>query len=509
MAGVCTGRFEVHDLPHITLAKAATVRFYESNGSGVAINDLDNDGDLDIVLATLDAANTILWNLGHLHFEKQLLATGRSRAVNIVDVDGDGWQDIVFSQGLGSLVYWRNNANHTPQFDMKPMSGIRQPAYAMAWGDINRDGQLDVATGSYDAELQAKLGNNFLLSGGAGVFAYLQFDGAFTSTRLADNAHALALLLADVDGSQHDTLLVGNDFLLSDRAWVYRGGNWQTDQPFVTTTVNTMSFDAADINNDGLIDVFAADMKPVSDDPNILRIWQPVFDTVRLSALPPNDPQVMENVLNVRQPDGRYVNQAPQTGVAATGWTWSAGFGDFDHDGFQDLYAVNGMIAAELFGSLPNDELVETNHVFANRQGTLFVPMPSWKLDSTASGRGMSIADLDADGDLDIVVNNLRSAAQLFENRVCGGSSIEIDLEWLNSRNPRTVGATVTLHTSTGVYTRQHLATRGYLSGAPSRLHIGFPASSVLHKLVVYWPDGHITTLDSVTANMLLTITRS
>jgi hypothetical protein len=270
-----------------------------------------------------------------------------------------------------------------------------------------------------------------------------------------------------------------------------------------------MSFDAADINNDGLIDIFAADMKPMSSDPDTLLKWRPVFDTVRLSALPADDPQVMENVLNVRQPDGSYLNVARQAGLSATGWTWSAVFGDLDNDGFQDLYAVNGMIAAELFGRLPNNELVESNQVLRNRQGTSFVPAPEWGLNSTTSGRGMTMADLDMDGDLDIVVNNLQSPAQVFENQVCGSSSLEIDLLWMGSRNSRAVGATVTLRTSTGTYKRQHLTARGYLSGAPSRLHIGFPVSSMLDALEIRWPDGQITLINDVRANTLLAVTRS
>ena len=137
----------------------------------------------------------------------------------------------------------------------------------------------------------------------------------------------------------------------------------------------------------------------------------------------------MANVLLVRD-GGKWENQATRRGVDATGWSWSARFGDLDQDGYLDLYIVNGMIATDLFGYLNNGELVEENQAFHNRGDGSFQPAPQWQLGSTASGRGMIMADLDGDGDLDIVVNNLRGFAQLFENQLCTGASLQVDLVW-------------------------------------------------------------------------------
>src|SRR5581483_1567764 len=109
-----------------------------------------------------------------------------------------------------------------------------------------------------------------------------------------------------------------------------------------------------------------------------------------------------------------------------------------------------------------------------------FAPAPQWGLGSTRSGRGMAMADLDGDGDLDIVVNNYAAPAQLFENRVCGGSSLEVDLRWPESKNTRALGGEVLLHTSAGDYTRTVRGEAGYLSGPPARVHIGVPAGASL-----------------------------
>jgi hypothetical protein len=222
----------------------------------------------------------------------------------------------------------------------------------------------------------------------------------------------------------------------------------------------------------------------------------------------PDDPQIMENVLQVRDTHGRFTNEAISRGLGATGWSWSAKFGDLDNDGFLDFYVVNGMIAQELFHHLPGGELVEQNQALRNLGDGTFAPAPNWNLGSTASGRGMSMADLDNDGDLDIVVNNLRSPAQLFENRLCGGSGLEVELIWLESGNTRALGGQLVLHTSAGSYARDVHAGSGYLSGDPPRVHFGFPTEAALYRLDIRWPDGTISRIETPARQTLLTIQR-
>jgi hypothetical protein len=213
-------------------------------------------------------------------------------------------------------------------------------------------------------------------------------------------------------------------------------------------------------------------------------------------------------VLQVRGADGRFHNQAYARAVDATGWSWSGKFGDLDGDGWLDLYVVNGMIAAELFHHLPNDELVEQNQALRNQGGGFFAPAPEWQLGSTASGRGMSMADLNGDGKLDIVVNNLRAPAMLFENRLCGGQALEVDLAWPGSRNTRAIGAIATLRTSAGTYTRDVRAISGYLSGDPARIHFGIPAGAAIDRLDIRWPDGAVSTVAQPQAQTVLRVTR-
>jgi enediyne biosynthesis protein E4 len=502
----CEGAFVTHTLDHTTAVLGERVHLFDSNGSGVAIGDLDGDGRLDLAFANLDGPNTLFWNQGNLRFRKQELDDTNSRAVNIVDVDGDGRLDVVFTHRARGVGFWRNSGSG---FVRETLPGVVAPAYAMAWGDLNGDGALDLVTGSYDAELAKRDANRFLFSSGAGVYYYQQQgDHSYQALRLAQQAQALVVALPDLDGDDRPDILIGNDFNMPDTSWLRQDQGWGAAQPFKAMTESTMSFDQGDIDNDGRPELFAADMKPADLSTYTLASWLPMMATMPQTHAP-DDPQVMENVLQVRGADGRFHNQAYAHGVDATGWSWSSKFGDLDSDGLLDLYVVNGMIAAELFKHLPGDELVEQNQALRNQGDGMFASAPSWGLSSTASGRGMSMADLDGDGDLDIVVNNLRSPAQLFENRLCGGASVLVDLRWPAGGNTHAIGARLALHTSAGTYYRDVRAGSGYLSGDPAQVHFGFPAGTALQGLDIRWPDGRISSFDAPTVRTSLMITRS
>jgi hypothetical protein len=507
----CTGSFVTRILPHTTQVHGEAVRMFETNGSGVAVNDLDGDGYLDMVFANLNGPPSIFWNDGGLAFRQETLADSGTRAVNVVDVDGNGRLDIIFTHVKSSLSLWQNQlgADGVVQFVHHGLPGVLKQAHSMAWGDLNGDGRLDLVTGSYDAELHRELGDTFLFSGGVGVYSYMQGEnGRFSPQRLSKESQALAIALVDVSGDGQRDIVVGNDFDFPDQIWFNNGAaGWEAAAPFAHTSHSTMSLDWADVDNNGRFELLSTDMNPYDISVDNMARWLPMMADMP-HRIPNDDPQLTQNVLQVMDANGRFANRAPRQGIVASGWSWSGKFGDLDNDGHLDLYVVNGMIDSQLFAYLPNSELVEENQAFRNTGSGSFAPAPEWGMGSTASGRGLALADLDNDGDLDAVINNLLTPAQLLENQLCGGQSIEVDLRWPDSPNSHALGAQLRLVTSNGTLWRDVRSGSGYLSGDATRLHFGFANDALPSYLEIIWPDGATSVVEPITPDTLITVVR-
>ena len=513
---VCTDRFVTHTLDHVTTIASNVVQMFEANGAGVATGDLDGDGDLDLVLGNHDGDDAIFWNEGDLVFRKAPLSTGKTRDVKIVDVNADGRLDLILTRDTGALNYFENQGEG--RFQRRVLPGVAAPAYVTNWADLDGDGDLDLVTGSYDAGLLTERGNEYIVGNARRGIFFFENDSAqsgarhFRMTALAAEAQTLAILFPDLDADGRPDILAGNDFNMPDMAWVRTDAGWkEASDLLVAMTHSTMSYDQADVDNDGYFEIFAADMKPYPGE--MMGGWAPIMDSMMVGMVQAHvaaDPQIMENVLLVRGDDGRYWNQAPDWGIDGTGWTWSSKFGDLNLDGYVDLYTVNGMIEERLFAHLPDHELVEENQAFRNEEGLSFEPMPGWKLDSANSGRGMVMADLDGDGDLDIVVNNLRGPARLFENQLCrGGTPLLVDLRWPGSANPFAIGAQLRLVTDQSAQLRDLRVGSGYLSGDAPQAHFAIPAGATVQTLEITWPDGARSTVAAPAGNTRLTITRA
>lgn len=504
----CSGRFITSELPHTTTLTGEHVGQFDSNGAGVAAGDLDGDRLPEIVLANLDGPSTILWNRGDLRFEPEVIEDRSARGVAIVDTDDDGRLEIVFTHRGAGVSVWRDaGAPGAPRFERTSLPGVTKPAYAMLWADLGDDAALDIVTASYDADLDRELGSAFLFSDGAGVIVHTRDGARYVPERLVDESQTLTMVAIDLDGDGRRDLLTGNDFTVPDRAWLRTDAGWQETQPFGRTTENTMGMVETDVDNDGITELFATDMKPYRSDPDTFARWLPVMASMP-QVHAKGDPQRAVNTFQVRA-DGGWREVAPQRGLDATGWSWSARFGDLDRDGFVDLYVANGMIDQELFGYLPGGELVEENQVLRNQGDGTFMRELGWGMGSTASGRGMTFADLDLDGRLDAVVNNLLAPAQLLRNNLCGGDSLLVDLRQPGRPNRFAIGAALTLWTDRGGFDRTVTATSGYLSGDPTTQHLAFPAGTQLRRLDIRWPDGTTSVIDAPPAGSHLEVTRS
>ncbi len=502
----CEPHFEPYELPHITRAADEPARLFDSNGSGVAAADLDGDGLPDIVLGNLEGPNTILWNEGGFRFTREEMRDRSTRAVQLVDVDADGRLDIVTShRGAGIAVFRNLGARRLEQV---PVRGVGAPAYSMSWADVDGDGDLDLATSSYDAELDQVLRSSFLFSDGAGVFLYRNLGDRFEAERLATDAQGLVTALIDLDADSHVDLFVGNDFAVPDAAWRNDGhGAVSPFVPFSQSAAHPMSFDVGDVDGDGVEEIFVTDMQPATVDVEALAEWMPLMAT--MDAIDdPRNPQKIRNMLYSGRPGTTYRDDAERAGVDAAGWAWSGRFGDLDNDGDVDLHVVNGMIASETFHYLPGAEIVEPNITFVNRGDGTF-SSERWGLESLGSGRGSVLVDLDLDGRLDLVVNNLQSPSVAYRNRRCDGRAITVSLRQPGTRNTHAIGATTWVVSNDRRLVRSVRSGGGYLSGSSQVLHIGTGDAEHLDRLDVHWPDGSITSVDSPTPGHHYEVIRS
>jgi len=498
----CSEQFSRIDLPHFTSGGTNGSALYASNGTGVAVGDLNGDHRPDVVYGNIVGTVTIFVNDGDFTFTPVTTTLSDVRSLAIVDTDGDGTRELVATRRFAPPII----GTLTPAgFTFSEMPDVYTAFYAMGWQDINADGTLDAVLGTYDNEQLQYQGLIFQTRGGGGVFVYTQENGRFLQNRLNQHAQALALIFPDLNDDGRADILVGNDFNEPDAAWTVTPSGYTPIAPFSQTTENTMSLDYADTDNNGVLDIFAADMKPYDQSVTTMAQWLPAM--LKLTRpLSADDPQYIENTLQMW--DGtNWQNTAYNLQLDATGWSWSATFADLDNNGWQDLYVVNGMKANDLLAYLPNGELSEDDLLFQTSDAKKYT-ITQRGLQHTGSGRAASMVDLDNDGDLDVVVNPIDGPAQLYRNNLCGTQSIIMTLIDESSRNRDAVGAVVRIQSPMGSQMRSVQVSSGYLSGRSTTIHFGLGTDTTVPTMHIQWPDGTYSMIDSLHSGAHYTITR-
>ena len=549
---------------------------YLYNGGGVGIGDFNNDGRPDIYFTASLGPNALYLNEGGMKFRDVTAASGTdgagrwSRGVAVVDINNDGLQDIYVCAGTWQIAEMRRNllyvntgvdpATGIPRFaEMAAEYGIDDTTNTQmaAFFDYDRDGDLDLYLLVND--LGQEKPNTFrpVINDGSArntdrlyrndwdpVRQHARYTDVSKAAGITWEGYGLGLHIMDINEDGWKDILVSNDYLSGNILYVNNRDGTFTNRVrdyFRKGSLNAMGNDAGDINNDGHLDIIETDMagedigrfkmmmNPL--DENWYRYtkkyelpWQTVRNTLQLNRGP--RPLPGDSV-----GDPFFSEIAFLSGTAYTDWSWSPLFSDVDLDGQLDLLVTNGLpkditdndfiayrdqqgnaSTRELLLKLPPVET--SNYLFKNNGDLTFTDKTiDWGWDIPGFSNGMAWADLDDDGDLDIIVNNINQPASIWENR-----ARQLDPSSSNYLRIKLRGDTSNIH-GTGTVVKCWLGGnsriteltpyRGYLSSMEPVLHFGLGNASIVDSLEVTWHDGTVETIRSVTAGQTLLLGQS
>ncbi len=531
---------------------------YFYNGSGVAIGDLNNDGLQDIFFAGNDTANKLYINEGDLTFkdisDQAQIDSGRwATGVTMIDINDDGFLDIyVCNSGpyLDDSVLrnqlFINNGDLTFTESAKAY-GIDDASYSSqaTFFDMDKDGDLDLfvmnhSLLNYGRSVQEW--ENALINKPQDVYkrscsTLYRNDGQGKFTDITEAAglfrpgFGLGVAISDFDENGFLDIYVANDYFVPDYLFFNSGNGTFTESiksKFSHTSFYSMGCDAADFNNDGLIDLAVVDMTP--SDHYRSKTLMESMDVKRFDYLVEDRnflPQYMFNTLNLNRGAGNFSEIAHMSGVAQTDWSWAALFADLDNDMHKDLVVTNGFkrdtkdrdwgravdARMEKEGRSPEiyyEELQKaksipiTNYVYKNNGSLNFEDKSKeWGFEDPSFSNGAAYGDLDNDGDLDLVVNNLERTAFVYRNNTSEkGITNFVQFELKAGANfNKALNSRIKLVAGGQEQLVEYSFVRGYLSGMQPLAHFGIGNSDKIDKVEITWPDGKITSIDNPQIN--------
>ncbi len=525
-------------------------------GGGVAIGDINNDGLQDLYFTGNMVSNKLYLNTGNFQFEdisESAGVLGDNRwytGVTMADVNNDGWLDIYLSVLSGSgknqkpvNQLYINNQNLT--FSEQAASyGLADetPSIQATFFDYDNDGYLDVFAANYP--LFGVSQGNFFYSQMmkdnqhqySGHLYHNEQNGTFRDVTSEANVQnfgqTLGIVASDFNNDGWTDLYLSNDFKVPDYLYINNKDN--TFREVIKESTNHTSMfgmgaDAADFNNDGLLDIAQVDMIPSDhkrSKTNMASMSPSAFyKAVELGF----HYQYIQNTLQLN--NGNNVSGSPvfsdvsqMTGLSNTDWSWGTLFADLDNDGLKDMFITNGILRdvnnsdavisfykASFFGSktdytkLPSTPI--SNYAFHNAGDLIFNnKTQDWGLGEKGFSNGVAYGDLDNDGDLELVVNNINSSASIYKNLTSEKYHyLRIKLQGPKS-NPFGIGAKVSIsHDDKDQYV-EHTLTRGFQSSVEPFVHFGLGYSDTVAQVEVTWPDGRKNSFENISANQVLKV---
>lgn len=546
----------------LTYSDSLTVLDFEYmfNGAGVALCDINNDGLQDILFTGNMVPARLYLNKGNFQFEditakSGLKADGWCYGIAVVDINQDGYSDFYICKSGNKTTpasgrhnyFFINNRNNTFT-DSAARMGLDDDGYDVqaAFFDYDKDADLDMflLRNSFvrynrnnaremkpESETSATTAKLFRNEGN------LHFTDVSKEAGITKEGFGLGVSVCDINKDNWPDLYVSNDFLTNDLVWINNKNGTFTDRAneyLRHQTYNAMGNDVADFNNDGNDDIVTVDMLPPDNKRWKLTIAGNRYDEFNNTLNLGYAPQYVRNTLQLNNGDGTFSEIAQISGVNATEWSWAPLFADFDNDGWKDLFVANGYKnditnmdfitygKRALFMGTPEANRKErlkllqnypgihiSNYVFRNNHDLTFSNVSEdWGLDKPSYSNGAAYGDLDNDGDLDLVINNIDEPASVFENQT---NKLNPKATWLKVKFKGPAGNRDGLETKlclwqNGVMQYGYCApVRGYLSSVPAILHFGLNDDKI-DSVRVLWPDGKTQLLTNLTSNQLLTL---
>ncbi len=530
---------------------------YFYNGGGVAVGDINNDNLPDVYFTGNQKKNKLYLNKGNLQFEdisEKAGVAGNSdwnTGTVMADVNGDGFLDIyvcavVGINGLdGHNELFINNGDGTFS-ERAAQYGLDLDNYSSSavFFDYDLDGDLDMyllnhAVHTEESYGKAEIRNKRRYESGDKLFKNEQNKFIDVSVEAGIfggiNSYGLGISVSDFNQDGYPDIYVSNDFHEDDYYYLNNGDGTFSEQlkkHFGHISRFSMGNDAADINHDGFPDILSLDMLPEEevplkrsagdDNPTLLKTRTEQYGYHY---------QFTRNMLQLNQDGEFFTETALISGVAASDWSWGALFGDFNLDGEQDIFVANGiqkrpndldfvnftsneqirkkitttkLIDNESLKLMPTGAI--NNYMFKGTNSLRFDNMVgNWISKDTIISNGSAFTDLDNDGDLDIITNNLNRVATIYENTNAEGNYLKIKFKY-TSRNKTAIGAKVFSYSEGILQYKELFTVRGFQSSSEPIIHFGYHENKNIDSLLIVWPDRTYQKMTDVSLNQTLIV---